>query len=51
MAAMMRKFDLGNTILAPIRIALPDGAGVRGDFSALSVANLKSMVDPALSDR
>ncbi len=49
MAAVLRRFDLGRTVLAPIRITLPDGAGVRDDFSVLSVANLKSMVDPALS--
>lgn len=49
MAEVLRRFDLGNTVLAPIRITLPDGAGVRDDFSVLSVANLKSMVDPALS--
>lgn len=49
MAEVLRRFDLGNTVLAPIRIALPDGAGLREDFSVLSVANLKSIVDPALS--
>lgn len=49
MAKVLRQFDLGDTVLAPIRITLPDGAGLRDDFSVLSVANLKPMVDPALS--
>jgi hypothetical protein len=49
MAAVLRRFDISNTVLAPIRITLPDGAGVRKDFSVLSVPNLKSTVDPARS--
>ena len=49
MVAVMRQFDVGRTVFGPIRITLPDGAGVRTDFSVLSVPNLKDMVDPALS--
>jgi hypothetical protein len=49
MVAVMRNFDIGRTVFAPIRITLPDGAGVREDFSVLSVSDLKDTVDPALS--
>ncbi len=48
-AEVMRRFDLGKTVLAPIRITLPDDGGVRTDFNILSVANLKPTIDPTLS--
>jgi hypothetical protein len=47
--AVMRDYDIGRTVFAPIRITLPDGAGVREDFSVPSVSDLKETVDPALS--
>lgn len=50
LVAVLRRFDLGNTVLVPIRIALADGAGVRTDFQTMSVANLKATVNPALSE-
>lgn len=50
MVAVLRRFDLGNTILLPIRVALADDAGIRTDFSTISVANLKSTIDPARSE-
>lgn len=48
-AEVMRRFDIGQTVISPIRITLPDDAGVRTDFNILSVANLKPTIDPALS--
>lgn len=50
-AAVLRQFDLGNTVLVPIRITLPDDAGVRADFSILSVANIRPTIDKAMSER
>lgn len=47
----LRRFDLGNTVFAPIRITLPDGAGVNEDFSILSVANPRSTIDKDMSEK
>lgn len=47
MAMVLRRFDLGNTVLAPIQITLPDGAGLSMDYAVLSVPNLKATIDPS----
>lgn len=48
-AAVLRRFDLGQTVLAPIRIALAGRAGVNTEFCLLAVGNRKPTVDPARS--
>lgn len=47
---VLRQFDMGKTVLVPIRVALPDDAGVRTDFFTISVPNLKPTIDPAQSE-
>lgn len=46
----MRQFDLGNTVFAPIRITLPDGAGVNEEYSILSVGNPRPTIDNERSE-
>lgn len=47
----LRRFDLGNTVFAPIRITLPDGAGVNEEYSILSVGNPRPTIDKDRSER
>lgn len=48
-AAVLRRFDLGQTVLAPIRIAMADDTGVNTEFCLLAVGNRKPTVDPEQS--
>ena len=47
----LRRFDLGNTVFAPIRITLPDDGGVNEESSILSVGNPRSTIDKDRSER
>lgn len=49
MAAVLRRFDIGQTVMAPMRITMSDGVAVNTDYCLLAVTNLKMTVDPARS--
>jgi hypothetical protein len=51
MVAVIRRFDLGNTVLVPVTISLPDDDALNGDYMILSVANIRVTINDALSER
>lgn len=46
MAAVLRRFDIGQTVMAPMRITMPDGVTVNTDYFLLAITTLKMTVDP-----
>jgi hypothetical protein len=49
-AEVLRRFDLGNTVLKPIRVNLHGGKGVDDRFLILLTSNVRPTIDPAASD-
>ena len=48
--AVLRRFDLGTTLLRPIRVDLADGAGLDKRYATLLTSNLRPTIDPELSE-
>lgn len=48
-AKVMRRFDLGETLLKPITVVLADGAGEDTRYVTLLTSNLRATIDPAAS--
>lgn len=49
MAEVMRRFDLGMTVLKPITVSLPRGRGEETRYLTLLTSNLRETIDPAAS--
>jgi hypothetical protein len=49
MAEVMRRFDLGRTVLKPITVSLPRGRGEETRYLTLLTLNLRETIDPAAS--
>lgn len=49
MAEVMRRFDLGLTVLKPITVSLPGGRGAETRYLTLLTSNLRETIDPAAS--
>jgi hypothetical protein len=48
-AEVMRRFDLGQTVLKPITVVLPGDAGVDTRYLTVLTSNLRPTIDPAAS--
>jgi hypothetical protein len=48
-AAVMRHFDLGVTLLKPVTVTLPEGRGEDRRYLTLMTSNLRETIDPACS--
>jgi hypothetical protein len=49
-AEVLRRFDLGQTVLKPISVTLHGGKGVDDRFLILLTSNVRPTIDPAASD-
>jgi hypothetical protein len=50
MVEVLRRFDLGATVLRPIRIELGDGKGVDTRYATLLTSNARPTIDPDASE-
>ena len=48
--AVLRRFDLGTTVLRPIRVELADGGGVDTRYATLLTSNARATIDPDASE-
>ncbi|WP_371054746.1 hypothetical protein [Rhodosalinus sp. K401] len=50
MVKVLRRFDLGATVLRPIRVELGDGRGVDTRYATLLTSNVRPTIDPDASE-